>query len=233
LHFAKKVVTLDFKVLLMVMKSRPEDPRQTLQDIRNLMERSSRFISLSGLSGISAGIFALLAAAMVYWYCGLTPFVHKYIYYKAAIDHPKWGMNFYSFILLVGAITFIGACFSAWFFTSRKAKQDGQAIWDKPTRMTLTNLAIPLVTGGIFCLGLMQFGEIGYVAPATLVFYGLALVNASHFTLRDVRWLGLSEIALGLIAMFNVGFGLEFWALGFGLLHIIYGTMMYYKYERS
>ncbi len=214
------------------MKSRPEDPRQTLQDIRNLMERSSRFISLSGLSGISAGIFALMGAAMIYLYCGLTPFVHKYIYYQAAIDQPKWGFTFYSFLLLVGTVTLIGAFLSAWLFTSRKAKKEGQAIWDKPTRLTLMNLAIPLVTGGIFCLGLMQYGNIGFVAPATLIFYGLALVNASHFTLRDVRWLGLSEIILGLIAIFNVGFGLEFWALGFGVLHIVYGTMMYHKYER-
>jgi len=214
------------------MDSRTEDPRKTLQDIRNLMERSSRFISLSGLSGIAAGCFALLGAAMVYWYCGLTPFVHKYIYYQAAIDQPKWGITFYPFLMLVGSLTILGALLSAWFFTSRKAKNDGQPIWDKPTQMTLINLGIPLVTGGIFCLGLLYYGEVGFVAPATLIFYGLALVNASHFTLRDVRWLGLSEIVLGLIALFNVGFGLEFWALGFGGLHIVYGMMMYYKYER-
>ncbi len=214
------------------MNSGTEDPRKTLQDIRNLMERSSRFISLSGLSGVAAGCFALLGATMIYLYCGLTPFVHKYIYYQAAIDNPKWGITFYPFILIVGIVTILGAFLSAWFFTSRKAKNDGKAIWDKPTQMTLINLGIPLVTGGIFCLGLLYYNEIGYVAPATLVFYGLALVNASHFTLRDVRWLGLSEISLGLIAMFNVGFGLEFWALGFGGLHIIYGMVMYYKYER-
>ena len=217
----------------MVMKSQPTDPRQTLQEIRNLMERSSRFISLSGLSGVAAGVFALIATAMIYVYCGLTPFVHKYIYYNIALKNPKWGIEFYPFLFLVGTFALIGAFASAWFFTSRKARKDGHQIWDKPTKLMLINLAVPLVTGGLFCLGLLYYGEIGFVAPATLVFYGLALVNASHYTLRDVRWLGYSEIAIGLIALFNVGFGLEFWAIGFGILHILYGTIMYNKYERS
>jgi uncharacterized membrane protein HdeD (DUF308 family) len=72
-----------------------------------------------------------------------------------------------------------------------------------------------------------------WLAPsATLVFYGLALINASKYTVRDVFYLGICEIVLGVLSMFLTGFTLLFWALGFGILHILYGTIMYFKYDK-
>lgn len=205
---------------------------ETLSEIRNLMERSSRFISLSGLSGVAAGIFALLGAMMVYIYLGIRPFSGTYTEYIRTISLEKWGIDYISFFVLDASIVLIGAVTSGIFFTTRKAQRKGQKIWDKLTLRLLINLAIPLVAGGIFCLALLNFGAIAMVAPCTLIFYGLSLVNASKYTLDDIRNLGLIEIALGLIAAFNLGYGLEFWTIGFGLMHILYGTMMYYKYER-
>ena len=93
-------------------------------------------------------------------------------------------------------------------------------------------MAVPLAAGGIFCLALLVHGLPALVAPATLVFYGLALINASKFTLDEVRWLGLSELVVGLFAVFVPGHGLLCWSLGFGVLHIGYGTYMYLRYER-
>ena len=84
----------------------------------------------------------------------------------------------------------------------------------------------------IFCLALLRWDLPALVAPSTLVFYGLALVNGSKHTLRDVEFLGLTEIALGLAGLFYLGNGLELWTTGFGLLHIVYGAWMYFKYER-
>ncbi|MFK8005137.1 MAG: hypothetical protein AB8H03_02150 [Saprospiraceae bacterium] len=205
-----------------------------LSEIRSLMERSSRFISLSGLSGVAAGIFALIGAAAVYVYFDISPFDEHLVYYAdVAAAEKRWGMDYLTFFFLDAALVFIFAVAGGIFFTTRKAKQKGQKIWDKLTQKLLLNLLIPLVTGGIFCLALMKHGEFGLVAPATLVFYGLALVNGGKYTLSDIHYLGLSEIALGLIALFYIGYGLEFWAIGFGVLHIIYGTIMYFKYERQ
>ena len=118
------------------------------------------------------------------------------------------------------------------YFTTRKAKRKGQKIWDKTSQRLLLNLAIPLVVGGIYCLQLIRSGNLGLVAPTTLIFYGLALINASKYTLSDIRYLGFSEILLGLIGLIFIGNGLELWALGFGVLHIVYGIVMYVKYER-
>ncbi len=205
----------------------------TLQEIRSLMERSSRFISLSGLSGIFAGIWALAGAAAAYIYLDIMPFDRYKFYYTVIEQGRAWGISFEQFFALDALIVLLGALGSGVYFTTRRAKRRGQKIWDPVTRRLIVELAIPLFTGGVFCLILLYHGAIGFVAPATLVFYGLALVNASKYTLPDVRLLGLSEIVLGLIALFRIGNGLECWAAGFGLLHIVYGAMMYYKYERN
>lgn len=203
----------------------------TLTEIRSLMERSSRFISLSGLSGVAAGTAALLGAALAYIYLDARPFDHERAYYLTAGEVEKWGMDYVTFFLLDAAGVLMVAVSSGIFFTTRKASRKGQKIWDALTRRLLVSLAIPLVAGGFFCVALYRNELVGLVAPATLIFYGLALVNASKFTLHDIWYLGLMEIFLGLLASFRLGYGLEAWAAGFGLLHIIYGVWMYYKYE--
>lgn len=197
-----------------------------------MMERSSRFISLSGLSGISAGLWAIAGATAVYLYWGITPFVsHHYFYSTTTLSQPK--MDYRIFFFSVAAIVLLGAIASGIFFTTRQARRTGQKTWDALTRRLLLHLAIPLATGGIFCIALFTYRLGGLIAPTTLIFYGLALLNASKYTLPDIQWLGCLEIALGLIALFFLGYGLEFWTLGFGVLHIVYGTIMYNKYERN
>lgn len=197
-----------------------------------MMERSSRFISLSGLSGIGAGVSALLGAALVYLYLDTLPFRRMPGYYVISADYEKWGLGYETFFLLVMGIVLLLALFSGVYFTTRKAKRNQQPVWDALTKRLLINLFIPLAAGGLFCLALLYHGMIGLVAPATLVFYGLALINASKYTLDDIRFLGMAEVALGIVGTFFLGYGLDLWAIGFGLLHIIYGAVMYRKYER-
>lgn len=197
-----------------------------LQEIRSLMERSTKFISLSGLSGIIAGCIALVGAGLQYWY------MTKDGRYHHIVRSVRLKDDFFLFT----TINFLGvlllALLSAYYFTKKKAQKNNQQLWDTTSRRLFTNLAIPLGSGGLFCIVLYYYGLIGLLAPATLIFYGLALVNGSNFTLRDIRNLGIAEIILGFIAAFNIGWGLMFWAIGFGVLHIAYGIVMYYKYDR-
>ena len=203
----------------------------TLKEIRSLMERSSRFISLSGLSGVSAGICALIGAALAALYLGR--FGSNELTYEHLSEFENWGLKAGVFFVLDAVLVLVSAVLSAIYFTTRKAKIKGQKVWDALTRRLILSLAVPIAVGGVFILALIYHGLVGLVAPSTLVFYGLGLVNASKYTLDDVRQLGYAEIILGLITCFNVGYGLESWALGFGGLHIAYGLYMYYKYERS
>ena len=215
------------------MTQNNEQHLEALQQIRTMMEKSSRFISLSGLSGVFAGLIALMGAAVVYVYLGVLPFVKTPGYYIVAQNYNKWGIDYRSFFLLVAMAVLVVALAGGIFFTTRKARANGQKIWDALTQRLLINLFIPLSAGGIFCLGLMYHGLVGLIAPSTLIFYGLALLNASKYTFNDIRYLGICEILLGLFGIFFLGYGLDLWALGFGVLHIVYGMVMYWKYERT
>jgi hypothetical protein len=221
------VVTLYFKVLYMENKT---DYIKDITEIRSLMERSSRFISLSGLAGVFAGIFAIAGAGIAYLYLDLGNYSN---YYEGALKDSATYEHFVNFFILDAVLVLFASLGGGILFTMLKAKKDGLKIWDRTAQRLVLNLIIPLITGGIFCLALLYHGAFGLVAPATLIFYGLALLNGSKYTFNDIRYLGVSEIALGLIASFYLGYGLLFWTLGFGLLHILYGTVMYFKYERK
>jgi hypothetical protein len=205
---------------------------EALTEIRSMMERSSRFISLSGLSGVSAGIFALIGAAVAYYHFHMGIDNSK-VYEYATSSDSNTKLNFYIFCFTSGALILIASLAAGVFFTVRKAKRKGQAIWDNTAKRVLINLFIPLAAGGLFCIALLFNRVLGLIGPATLIFYGLALINASKYTLHDIRYLGICEIILGLIASWFMAYSLFFWAIGFGVMHIIYGTVMYFKYEKS
>ena len=213
-----------------------------LASIRNLMERSSKFISLSGLSGILAGIYALIGAIAAYFfiYEAVPDYVtvDKNSYTKAFNDvggdgRFYWGFDFNAWkLLLTALVVLVLSLATGIFLTTRKAKKKGQPIWSSSSRALLFHMATPLVTAGILILILIHRGHYGLAAPTSLIFYGLALVGASSYTFATVKYLGLCEILLGLIAACLPGYGLLFWAIGFGVLHIVYGSVMYFKYDR-
>lgn len=203
-----------------------------LQEIKSLMEKSTRFLSLSGLSGVFAGIFALLGAFAAYAYFGYS-FYYPDTYITLFESDSSARNNFLLFLFADAGIVLILALSSGFYFTWRRAKKRGEKLWNKITIRVFKNLLIPLVTGGILCILLIYHGLVGIVPALTLIFYGLAIINASHYVVHDVRYLGFSEIILGLIAIFFIGYGLFFWTIGFGILHILYGAVMYFKYETA
>ncbi len=208
---------------------------QDLHEIRSIMERSSRFISLSGLSGIFAGCCALLGALSVFLYQQDFFYGRYYnhgIFLKEDLISGAEFSRFLAFIFIDGFLTLFLAIFFGIIFTARNAKKKGLSFWNSSAKRMVINLFIPLVTGGLFCLVLLYHRQIYLIAPITLIFYGLALINASKYTIDDIRYLGICEIVLGLAGSIFVGYGLLFWAFGFGVLHIIYGLKMYWKYER-
>jgi hypothetical protein len=204
---------------------------ETLTEIRTMMEKSSKFLSLSGISGISAGVIAIIGVVAASIYQGYSFFEKARV---SKLLDPSGGLNM-DFVLffLIDAIAVIILVLSASaFFTIRKAKKRKLPVWDNSAKRLVWNLMIPLATGGAFCLILVYYGAVFLITPSMLIFYGLSLINASKFTHNEIGVLGAGEILLGIVAAFFIGYGLLFWVIGFGLFHIIYGTYMYYKYER-
>jgi hypothetical protein len=202
---------------------------KALQDIKQMMERSSRFISLSGLSGIAAGSFGLMGAAIAYQWIGN--------YYNVYNSRGHWGKDDFSQLewklFLLALITMGLALFSGFYFTWKKARRTKAIMWNSSSKRLIINLCIPLLTGGVFVFAMLLNDEWKFIGPACLIFYGLALINGSKYTLDEIRYLGMLEIVLGCINLFLTGYGLYFWATGFGILHIIYGILMWNKYERK
>ncbi len=194
---------------------------QDIEAIKDMMDRSSKFISLSGLSGVLAGTFALVAAYLAYGtiYSGG---LYSMEYRDAILSRSTLSQ-----LLAIGITTIILSIGCGIFLTTRKARKMNQSMFDKQAKLMLINLAIPLVTGGVLCLILLLKRGVTLVAPMTLIFYGLALVNASKYAVDAMRTLGLIQIALGLLATWFIGYGLIFWAIGFGVMHIIYGIFMH------
>lgn len=208
--------------------NKQEEQLNALNDIRNMMDRSSRFISLSGLSGVFAGATGLVGAYLAK--------IELDAYLKGDYGFGLDAVSDIEFKLLqIGLMVLIVAIAGGLVFTLRRTKKKGLPFWSKTAKSLLFNLALPLATGGLFVLALLFSHPYSstLIAPSCLIFYGLALVNASKYTYTDIRFLGICEIILGLICIFYVGYGLYFWAFGFGVLHILYGLIMYFKYERA
>ena len=205
---------------------------QTLTEIRSLMERSSKFLSLSGLSGVSAGLIALAGAVVVYlrlrtnWLTALS-------YNRLSRHNRTTYAALEEFLVTVAVVVLAAALLTGTYFTVRKARRQGLSVWNSQSKRLLWAMAVPLITGGVFCIVLLFHNLIWLAFSSTLIFYGLALLNGSKYTVRDVEFLAYCEIGLGLLSLLWPGYNLLTWAIGFGVLHIVYGLTMYYKYERN
>lgn len=212
------------------MKDR--DYLNDISEIKTMMSRSSRFMSLSGLSGILAGIYALVAATYAHFRITEVSAYTSNSNVGEAIGRFLLSYDAIGDLMLAALLTLALALLTGVFFTIKKAKKRNEQLWNPVSKRLLFNFAVPLVAGGLFCLVLLQYEFIGLVAPTTLIFYGLALLNASKFTVGDIKYLGLANLLIGLVATQFIGFGIYFWALGFGIFHIIYGIILYNKYDK-
>lgn len=200
------------------------DQLEALHDIRRMMQDSSKFLSLSGLSGVIAGIYALIGAFAVHqqifqFQSGNGLSVERYDEVVARI--------FWICVAVAGLSIATGL-----FFSYRKALKQNRKLLDRTSRKLLESVLVPMACGGLFCLALLEKNQVQFIIPAMLLFYGVALVNSSKFTLNDIKSLGYLQLVLGIIAAFFPGWGLILWSMGFGILHILYGTIMWFKYDR-
>jgi len=199
-----------------------QDHLQNLAEIRSMMERSSKFLFLSGLAGLFAGTYALIGVYVAITYYEFNPDILIYDY--TAGDPFK--------VVLLATVVLILSIGTALTFSSRKASQAGEKIWNPSTRRLLGHVAVPLLTGGILVLTFFYQMLFGLMAPFSLIFYGMALFIAGKFSLVELKVMGIIQIILGLISLWLIPYSMIIWGIGFGVLHIVYGLYVYIKYER-
>ena len=203
------------------------DYLQDIGEIRSLMERSSKFISLSGWAGIFAGIYALVGVYVAITYLHFNP--QSLFLVKGEAQNNS---SDFLPVVLLALVIFLLAITTAIYFTRQRAKKKEEILWTPAARRLMAEVSLPLIIGGVLLLICLSKGLIGFLAPFSLLFYGIALFTISKFTYIEVRVLGLIEIVLGLAGAYFVNWGVLFWAIGFGVVHIVYGIYVYFKYER-
>lgn len=205
----------------------PEPSLEELKKIRSLMERSSIYHSLSGLSGVAAGVIGLIVYAVVY---GLVdPFIEE----QPQVKYTDEGRLYLIKIFFGASVICLLLAFAAiFFFNWRKARRNDLSFFEPAMQKMFVNLFIPLIAGGLYSVMLLREQQFLLIAPSMLIFYGLAMIQASRHTIIEIRYLGLVELVLGLIAIFMKEYGIWFWLAGFGAVNLIYGAYIYFRYER-
>jgi hypothetical protein len=209
--------------------NQPDQHLEDIKVIKKLMEESSRFLSLSGISGIIAGLLAITGAVAAKLIITGSSLADDWYAVPFAGDPA----NNRTVVLLLAdmAVVLVLSFGAAVLFSSRKARKSGRNAWTPITRRMLASLFIPLVTGGLFFLLTLSRVPANVTVASTLIFYGLAVISAGKFTFGEIHWLGVLEVATGLICLLLPQWSILIWAVGFGAIHIVYGLFMHLRYK--
>lgn len=197
-----------------------ENYLKDISEIKNLMNKSSQFISLSGLSGAFAGIYAIIGAAYFY----ITTRSIKISDFETK-DIDKATIIFILFVILSTLTTII--------FTSIRAKSLDEKSWDVKTKNLVQAFFTPILIGLVFVLILYFNNEYNYLLALLLVFYGIGLLNAGFTTNNLVKPLGYIQVTFGLICAIKYDYTFWFFAIGFGIVHLVYGSIVYFKIDKK
>ncbi|MFK8060597.1 MAG: hypothetical protein AB8B78_10950 [Polaribacter sp.] len=194
-----------------------KDYLRDISEIKTLMSKSSKFISLSGLSGILAGVYSLLGAG--YYFFGI----------KSEDDFSSSIIP----ITVIVLIVFFATTITTVFFTSKRSKITGEKIWGDSTKNLIVSFSTTFYIG-VICILILYFKEeYTYLLALLILFYGIAIINASRHTNVIIQPLGFIEVVIGLLCIIYPEFSLWFCILGFGIIHIIYGSIFYFKYDKK
>jgi len=204
------------------MKKEVSDPKGDIAEIRHMMSRSSRYLSLSGISGVMAGLYAVVGAYVA----------HSTLQFRPAFSLTETMISDPHSLMQLAISVLAMAIGTALLLSHLNSKKRGERSWNATTRRMLIQMAIPLASGGLLTIGLIPYGFWSLSPLLTLLFYGISLVSASPFTYSELRILGILQIVLGLLCLIRIDLSLLFWSIGFGILHIVYGMYIHLKYQR-
>lgn len=211
--------------------NKQQDQLDAIHDIKRLMERSSRFSALSGLSGVVVGVFAIIAVLISYSILGISA-LESVSYLNMLAPSGVINTELMNLLAINYGITLLVSFLTAFWLSKRNAIKRKEKTWDLSAKRMLINFSIPMIAGGCYCFILFTQNHTELIIPATMLFYGLGLLNASKYTVDDIKYLGVLMVVLGLLGSIFINQALLLWGLGFGVLHIIYGSFMYFKYEK-
>jgi hypothetical protein len=182
-----------------------EQAKETLAYIRRTMESASSFTAVSGWGLVGVGAVGLAAA----WIAsrGGDP-ANLRVWVPAAVVSVA--------IAVVSNIS--------------KAKRTDVPIWSGAIRRLVWVMAPALAAGAMLTVVLARDGA-GYLLPGMwLALYGAGVAAGGEFSIRGIRWMGVSFLVLGAAALLRPDLGLAIMAAGFGGLHILVGLDIVWRH---
>lgn len=210
-----------------------QEIKETLTDIREMMERSQKVMFLNGTSGIIVAVWALLGAIFTseFLYGSLWP-----IWGSTVFPLREMTFDIFSFTAFFLAVTFIASCITVWIMSKHRAKRKGiEFKLDPGAKQLFRTFFTVMIIGGLFCLSCFANGHWELIFGYMLTFYGLALVVISPMAFRKsiTQYFGYLQIAVGMAALEFPQYGMMFWTIGFCVLHLIWGIWFHFVFERK
>ena len=196
--------------MTMLRERREPDAREAeenLRVIRALMERSTKFSTFSGLSGVCAGMASIIG-------CIITR-----LYIPDPGAFPVQFLALWSTVIVIA----VGADY---LLMKRRAAQVGKRVLSRLGKQMVIASVPGLGTGAIVTFYLLQHHLLGSVYPFWMLAYGLAVSATGLFSQREVSLLGVAFLIAGAACLFATGIGLPMMAVTFGGFHIVYGLAM-------
>jgi hypothetical protein len=178
-----------------------------LRYIRETMERSQSFTAVSGVGGVLMGLIALGATFLA----------------VRSETTEAWVTVWMSAAVLSLGIALVAM--------TMKARAAGGSLLVGAGRKFAWNLTPPLLVGGLLTVAMTQMGAATLLPGVWLLLYGTGVVTGGAFSVRVVPLMGLAFMLVGAAALFApAAWGNLFMAGGFGLLHIVFGIVIWRKH---
>lgn len=192
----------------------PREAEENLRVIRELMERSTRYTTFSGYSGVLAGT-ASITGCIITWLLQQGPSG----LYPARVP-----------FLLTWSLVVLFAIGADYLLTKRHAARVGKHILSRLGQQMAFASLPGLGTGALLTLLLVRHHLLNEVYPLWMLCYGIAICAVGLFSQREVKYLGALFLCAGALTLVLIqgqpGWGLPMMALSFGGFHIVWGVLM-------
>jgi hypothetical protein len=174
---------------------------EDLRFIRRTMEGGAAFTAVPGWGGVGMGLTALAAAALA----------------AAQPSAEGW--------LLVWIVEAVLAVAIGSVAIYRKARRAELPVLSGAGRKFVLSFLPPALAGAVLTVAIWQAGADSLLPGVWLLLYGAAVVTGGAFSVKIVPVTGICFMVLGVLALLATpAAGDLFMAVGFGGLHIVFGT---------
>lgn len=188
----------------------PFEAEENLRVIRELMERSTKYSTFSGPSGILAGAASIVGCVVTH----------------SLATRPPGSDSFRIPFLITWSMVILFAIGADFLLMKRRAARVGKRIVSRLGKQMVFAAGPGLGTGVLLTLYLLQHNMLTNVYPFWMLSYGIAVCAVGQFSQREVKALGVAFLLAGTLTLLMPGWGLPLMALSFGGFHIIYALLI-------